>query len=145
MNIAHAPTCTHIVRFNQAETISTIRFGSSAKTIKNKPRVNVTKSVKELEELLEAANKQIARQAVVMDTQRRCIEQYQALLRQHRIEDTVASSMSIPVVAKSLSPSHGGSEATGPSESSAAEAQATPVYGPVGCGVETHHAHDLSQ
>ncbi len=33
-------------RFNAAETTSTIRFGASAKTIKNKPRVNVSKSVK---------------------------------------------------------------------------------------------------
>ncbi len=46
-------------RFNTAETTSTIRFGSSAKTIKNKPRVNVSKSVKELEDALEAANKQV--------------------------------------------------------------------------------------
>ena len=49
----------HCCRFNTAETTSTIRFGSSAKTIKNKPRVNVSKSVKELEDALEAANKQV--------------------------------------------------------------------------------------
>ncbi len=106
-----------ICRFNQAETISTIRFGSSAKTIKNKPRVNVTKSVKELEDLLEAANKQLHRQGVVMDTQRRCIEQYQALLRKHKIEDTVnaqAGASAGAAVSQGLSPL---SESSQPSES----------------------------
>ena len=83
-------------RFNTAETISTIRFGSSAKTIKNKPRVNVTKSVKELEDALEMLQKQVMRQGVVIETQRRYIEQYQALLKKHRIVDSVASAGGLP-------------------------------------------------
>lgn len=85
--------CVSMSKFNTAETTSTIRFGSSAKTIKNKPRVNVSKSVKELEDALEAANKQIARQAVVLESQRVAIERYQGLLRQNHIEDTVATGV----------------------------------------------------
>jgi hypothetical protein len=39
-----------------------VRFGSRAKNIKNKPKVNMTRSMREVEGLLEAANKQITRQ-----------------------------------------------------------------------------------
>lgn len=45
---------------NMAETISTLRFGISAKKIKNKPKINKELTVAELQNLLEKAQKQIA-------------------------------------------------------------------------------------
>jgi hypothetical protein len=45
--------------FNQTETLSTVRFGSRAKNIKNKPKVNMTRSLREVEGLLEASEKQV--------------------------------------------------------------------------------------
>eukprot|EP00462_Mataza_sp_D1_P017353 CAMPEP_0175160044 /NCGR_PEP_ID=MMETSP0087-20121206/23779_1 /TAXON_ID=136419 /ORGANISM="Unknown Unknown, Strain D1" /LENGTH=530 /DNA_ID=CAMNT_0016448201 /DNA_START=20 /DNA_END=1609 /DNA_ORIENTATION=- len=44
------------------ETLSTCRFGHRAKNIKNKPKINAEKSVKEYKLLLEAALKKIAEQ-----------------------------------------------------------------------------------
>lgn len=41
--------------FNEQETISTMRFGSRARSIKNKPKVNREYTVPELKKLLEAA------------------------------------------------------------------------------------------
>ena len=46
--------------YNDKETLSTLRFGYRAKSIKNKPKVNEQKSAKELLIMLEAANKTIA-------------------------------------------------------------------------------------
>ncbi|CEG50308.1 kinesin heavy chain [Plasmopara halstedii] len=48
--------------FNASETISTIRFGLRAKSIKNKAVVNEQRSVAEYEALLAAADKKIAKQ-----------------------------------------------------------------------------------
>uniref|UniRef100_A0AAV1UG35 Kinesin-like protein n=1 Tax=Peronospora matthiolae TaxID=2874970 RepID=A0AAV1UG35_9STRA len=48
--------------FNASETISTLRFGMRAKSIKNKAVVNVQRSVAEYESLLAAAEKKIAKQ-----------------------------------------------------------------------------------
>jgi hypothetical protein len=47
--------------FNEAETLSTLRFGSRAKNIKNKPKINQELSPAELKNLLERANAEIAR------------------------------------------------------------------------------------
>eukprot|EP01087_Luapelamoeba_hula_P008087 TRINITY_DN2008_c0_g1_i2.p1 TRINITY_DN2008_c0_g1~~TRINITY_DN2008_c0_g1_i2.p1 ORF type:complete len:485 (-),score=96.29 TRINITY_DN2008_c0_g1_i2:112-1566(-) len=47
--------------YNEEETLSTLRFGIRAKTIKNKAKVNKDLSVAELKELLDKANKEIAR------------------------------------------------------------------------------------
>jgi len=47
--------------YNEEETISTLRFGTRAKTIKNKAKVNKEMSVGELKMLLEQANKQISK------------------------------------------------------------------------------------
>ena len=46
--------------YNDKETLSTLRFGYRAKSIKNKPKVNQEKSAKELLIMLEVANKTIA-------------------------------------------------------------------------------------
>jgi len=46
--------------YNDKETLSTLRFGYRAKSIKNKAKVNEEKSAKELLIMLEAANKTIA-------------------------------------------------------------------------------------
>ena len=45
--------------FNEAETISTLRFGQRAKKIKNKPKINKELSIAELKHLLEEAEQQI--------------------------------------------------------------------------------------
>ena len=45
--------------YNDKETLSTLRFGNRAKSIKNKPMVNVERSAKELMLLLEVAEKKI--------------------------------------------------------------------------------------
>ena len=42
---------------NIAETVSTLRFGVSAKKIKNKPKINKEFTVPELQNLLEKAEK----------------------------------------------------------------------------------------
>lgn len=41
--------------FNEQETVSTMRFGSRARSIKNKPKVNREYTVPELKRLLDAA------------------------------------------------------------------------------------------
>lgn len=46
--------------YNDKETLSTLRFGYRAKSVKNKAKVNEEKSAKELLIMLEAANKTIA-------------------------------------------------------------------------------------
>lgn len=51
-------TCSPSV-YNITETISTLRFGTRVKTIKNRPRPNVEKSVDEYKRLLEDAYKRI--------------------------------------------------------------------------------------
>jgi kinesin family protein 5 len=45
--------------YNLAETISTLRFGTQARQIKNQPKVNREFSVPELKLLLERADKEI--------------------------------------------------------------------------------------
>ena len=47
-------TCSPSI-FNEAETISTLRFGKRAKQIKNKPKINKEISIGELRLLLEKA------------------------------------------------------------------------------------------
>ena len=51
-------TCSPSV-YNEAETISTLRFGQRAKKIQNKPKINKELSVAELKHLLEEAEKTI--------------------------------------------------------------------------------------
>jgi hypothetical protein len=46
--------------YNDKETLSTLRFGYRAKSIKNKAKVNEERSAKELLMLLEGANRTIA-------------------------------------------------------------------------------------
>jgi kinesin family member 5 len=46
--------------YNDKETLSTLRFGYRAKSIKNKAKVNEEKSAKELLILLDSANRTIA-------------------------------------------------------------------------------------
>lgn len=66
--------------YNAAETFSTIRFGACAKTIKNKPKVNVTRSLREVIDALDAANKTIARQARVISSMQATIDAYRQVL-----------------------------------------------------------------
>jgi hypothetical protein len=77
------------VRFNTAETFSTIRFGACAKSIKNKPKVNMTRSLREVTESLDQANKTIARQSKLIAGLQATVEQYRAILKQHGIPDNV--------------------------------------------------------
>ena len=51
-------TCSPSI-FNEAETISTLRFGKRAKQIKNKPKINKEFSIQELKFLLEKAEKDL--------------------------------------------------------------------------------------
>eukprot|EP00164_Ancoracysta_twista_P003032 GFYU01004047.1.p1 GENE.GFYU01004047.1~~GFYU01004047.1.p1 ORF type:complete len:1795 (-),score=695.27 GFYU01004047.1:133-5517(-) len=53
--------CASPSSYNDAETLSTLRFGERAKRIKNKPKINEQKSAKELERALNAANEEIER------------------------------------------------------------------------------------
>lgn len=53
-------TCSPSV-FNEAETVSTLRFGIRAKQIKNKPKVNKEYTIAELKLLLSKADAEIAR------------------------------------------------------------------------------------
>jgi len=56
-------TCSPSV-FNEMETVSTLRFGYRAKSIKNKPKINREFTVAELQLLLERAEKTIEKQGV---------------------------------------------------------------------------------
>lgn len=64
--------------FNDAETLSTLRFGYRAKSIKNTPKINREYTVAELQLLLEKAEKTIKEQE-------RRIKQLEALLAQNSI------------------------------------------------------------
>jgi kinesin family protein 5 len=46
--------------FNEAETISTLRFGKRAKQIKNKPKINKEMSFSEMKQMLERVEKELA-------------------------------------------------------------------------------------
>jgi kinesin family protein 5 len=52
--------------YNEDETLSTLRFGMRAKTIKNKATVNEEKSASELKALLLRADAEIARLKTVI-------------------------------------------------------------------------------
>lgn len=51
--------------YNDKETLSTFRFGARAKSIRNKPIVNVERSAKELKAILEAAEIKIKHQVYI--------------------------------------------------------------------------------
>jgi kinesin family protein 5 len=51
-------TCS-MSAYNDRETLSTMRFGNRAKSIKNKPIANVERSAKELMALLEKSDGQV--------------------------------------------------------------------------------------
>jgi kinesin family protein 5 len=51
-------TCSPSI-FNESETISTLKFGSRAKQIKNKAKVNKEFSIQELKYMLQMAEKEI--------------------------------------------------------------------------------------
>jgi len=53
--------------YNDKETLSTLRFGQRAKSIKNKPIINEEKSVKELMGLLDLTEKKIKQQELFID------------------------------------------------------------------------------
>eukprot|EP00918_Siedleckia_nematoides_P037743 GHVU01081842.1.p1 GENE.GHVU01081842.1~~GHVU01081842.1.p1 ORF type:complete len:625 (+),score=148.66 GHVU01081842.1:1602-3476(+) len=60
--------------FNDAETLSTMRFGQRAKQVKNKPVVNEERSVEELERLLGIANATIDEHEEYIDTLEKFIQ-----------------------------------------------------------------------
>lgn len=66
-------------QFNEAETLSTLRFGSRAKMIKNKATVNQERSAEELQRMLDAANRKMSHMKLV-------IGQLQGVLEAHGIE-----------------------------------------------------------
>ena len=53
--------------YNDKETLSTLRFGNRAKSIKNTPIINEEKSSKELKNLLEQAERKIQQQEIVIE------------------------------------------------------------------------------
>ena len=65
-------TCS-MSSYNAAETLSTLRFGSRAKKIKNKPTVNVERSPKKLMLLLDEAEEKVKRLTEVIHHLHRCI------------------------------------------------------------------------
>ncbi len=66
------------------------RFGTCAKQIKNKAKVNVTRSLREVIDSLDAAQKTITRQNKVIASLEATIEQYRAVLRANGLPDDVA-------------------------------------------------------
>ena len=72
------------------ETLSTVRFGSRAKEIKNKPKVNEMRSMREMEQAVENLQKQIARQNKVIGAYQGAVAKYRQLLTEKGVEDTVA-------------------------------------------------------
>lgn len=67
------------------------RFGTCAKQIKNKAKVNVTRSLREVIDSLEAAQKTITRQNKVIASLEATIEQYRAVLRANGLPDDVVA------------------------------------------------------
>lgn len=63
--------------YNEEETLSTLRFGIRAKTIKNQAKVNKEMSVQELKALLDKANKEISR----LKTYCTCLEEELRLVK----------------------------------------------------------------
>lgn len=82
--------------YNDKETLSTLRFGQRAKSIKNKPIVNEEKSVKELMGLLDLSEKKIKQQEVF-------IEKLQSELNRRGIVD-VESRIITEIEESKLSP-----------------------------------------
>lgn len=60
--------------FNEAETISTLRFGIRAKSIKNKPKVNKEYTVNELKLMLAQAKEEIAKKDKIILSLKKTIE-----------------------------------------------------------------------
>eukprot|EP00823_Brevimastigomonas_motovehiculus_P000578 TRINITY_DN1071_c2_g1_i1.p1 TRINITY_DN1071_c2_g1~~TRINITY_DN1071_c2_g1_i1.p1 ORF type:complete len:1112 (+),score=448.60 TRINITY_DN1071_c2_g1_i1:113-3448(+) len=79
--------------YNGEESLSTLRFGTRAKKIKNIPKVNQEKSVAEYKLLLTAATKQIARQDEII----KALEKDIAELR-NSINAVQSSGQSIPIL-----------------------------------------------
>ena len=65
-------TCSPSV-FNEAETISTLRFGTRAKQIKNKPKVNKEYTVAELKLLLSKADAEVTKKERRIQVLEKCI------------------------------------------------------------------------
>lgn len=64
-------TCSPSI-FNKDETVSTLRFGSRAKQIKNKAKVNKEFSMNELKYMLQVAEKEIR----LKDKRIACLQEY---------------------------------------------------------------------
>lgn len=70
--------------FNASESVSTLRFGTRAKSIENKAIINQTRSVEELEALLARAEKAIDTQSAFIMTLTAQLQAAQAQIGQHQ-------------------------------------------------------------
>ena len=77
--------------YNDKETVSTMRFGSRAKNIKNNVVMNVERSAKEYMALLDAAEKTIKKQEGLIENLEK---QLQALAKGQNIDLSFLSSLS---------------------------------------------------
>jgi len=78
-------TCSPAL-FNIEETISTLRFGSIAQQIKNKPRVNMEMSIEEYKKLLLEANEKIATQQLIINALQVDLNKLLALCEKKKID-----------------------------------------------------------
>jgi len=76
--------------YNEAETLSTLRFGQRARAIKNDARVNQEYTVEELKALLAKAEKTIARQAREIEELERLVKRLGGTKRLSQVRDAVA-------------------------------------------------------
>eukprot|EP00397_Hematodinium_sp_SG-2012_P003389 GEMP01003397.1.p1 GENE.GEMP01003397.1~~GEMP01003397.1.p1 ORF type:complete len:820 (+),score=149.34 GEMP01003397.1:289-2748(+) len=105
-------TCSPAL-YNEAETMSTLRFGQRAKMIKNKAQVNQERSAEELQIALDAANRKI-------NNMRLQIQQLASVLEANGMEVPAfdkAQAMKASAAAAGLVPASGGADAGGPDAS----------------------------
>ena len=86
-------TCSPM-SFNLEETLSTLRFGSRAKLIKNKPTMNAERSVAEYRRMLDTAQQQIQWQQEIIVGLEGDVQKLKAFCGQHGLVVPVLSGMS---------------------------------------------------
>ena len=80
--------------YNLEETVSTLRFGSRAKLIKNKPTMNAERSVVEYKRMLEVQRQQIAWQQEIIVGLEGDVDILKRFCAQHRLTVPALSGMS---------------------------------------------------
>jgi hypothetical protein len=78
-------TCSSAI-YNIEETVSTLRFGSIAQQIKNKPRVNLEMNVEEYKRQILQANEKIATQQGIIEALQKDINRLIALCEKNKID-----------------------------------------------------------